>query len=262
MAFSPAQFNAVKAKVDKGIDDLEVQLAGLRMAIRTQPQVAMMPEFLRDAIEWCAEQIYSAGYHFCVLVKDIAVGVAAPLYFFAYSLEWQDVRGRATNVVGQLKPEAMPAANSWIGQAATAYKANIKPQGDAANKIATIADKTSTALMLSAGAGLAFYVGISLLLAKVIAAVVVAIAAFGSAVFSWAGLALILGEISFTTTTLMTMLGALVTFLGGQAQNLVSLKGEAVDNSFFPGGKWPDPSTGTYNDGSVKDGDADWSLNR
>jgi hypothetical protein len=43
---------------------------------------------------------------------------------------------------------------------------------------------------------------------------------------------------------------------------MVSLHGEALDTSTFPGGKWPDPTTGTYSDGTVKDGDANWSLNR
>ncbi|GAA2832486.1 hypothetical protein [Crossiella cryophila] len=262
MAFSPAQFNAVKTKVDKGIDDLEAQLAALRTAIRLQPQVAMMPEFLRDAIEWCAEQIYRTGHHICVTVKDIAVGIAAPLYFFAYSLEWLDVRGQATNVVGQLKPEAMPAVNSWAGSAAVSYKSHIKPQGDAANKIATIAEKTSAALAISAAAGLAFYAAIALLLAKVIAAVTTAVVLLGSAVLSLAGLVVFVGELGLTTGMISGLVTALVAFLGSQAQNLVSLKGEAIDNSFFPGGRWPDPFTGSYHDGSVSDGDADWSLNR
>jgi hypothetical protein len=54
----------------------------------------------------------------------------------------------------------------------------------------------------------------------------------------------------------------LTTALGAQAQQMIGLHGEAIDNSSFPGGKWPDPITGSYKNGSVKDGAADWSLNK
>jgi len=50
--------------------------------------------------------------------------------------------------------------------------------------------------------------------------------------------------------------------LATQGQQLIGLHGEAIDNSTFPGGKWPDPTTGSYGNGSVKGGHADWSLNK
>ena len=37
--------------------------------------------------------------------------------------------------------------------------------------------------------------------------------------------------------------------------------GELSDQSAFPSGHWPDPTTGSRNDGSVKDGDADRADN-
>ncbi|MBP2476625.1 hypothetical protein JOF53_005497 [Crossiella equi] len=262
MAFSPAQFNAVKEKVEQGVSDLEAELAALRALIRTTPVIAGLPDFMREAVEWCAERIYTVGYHLCVVIKDIALGIAAPVMFFLNSLEWGDVRGYASTVVGQLKPEVMPAGGSWSGAAAGAYKSNIKPQGDAANKIATIADKTSGVLMGSAVAGLAFYAGIGAILAKSIAGVVTGALALGSGVFTLPGLALLAGELTLTSGTVWALISALTAFLGAQAVTLASLKGESVDNSFFPGGKWPDPFSGSYGDGSVQDGDADWSLNR
>ncbi|MCK2240678.1 MULTISPECIES: hypothetical protein [unclassified Crossiella] len=262
MGFSNAQFEEVKEKIISGASDLEVNVAALRAVIRTHPQIALMPDFVKDAVQWCSEQIYRLGYQFCAAVKDAAIGIAAPVLFFTYAFDWQDIRGLASNVVGQLKPEAMPAAGSWAGQAAATYKTSIKPQGEAANKIATIAEKTSIALGFSAAGGLGFYAGVGAILAKLIATVVAAIAALGTGVFSWVGLGLVLGEISISIGMLGGLVTGLTAFLGSQAQNLISLHGEAVDNSFFPGGKWPDPFTGSFNDGSVKDGDADWSLNR
>jgi hypothetical protein len=189
-------------------------------------------------------------------------GVAAPVYFFNYAFDWEDIRGLANGVTGQLKPEAMAAANSWTGPAATAYKGIIKPQGDAANKIATISDKTATALQICAGAGLAFYVAIAAILVKFIVAMVTAITALGSAVFSWAGAGIVIEEAGVNSAMIWSAIALLTTALGAQAQQMIGLHGEAIDNSSFPGGKWPDPITGSYKNGSVKDGAADWSLNK
>lgn len=53
---------------------------------------------------------------------------------------------------------------------------------------------------------------------------------------------------------------ALVTSLGTQAAQLVTLHGEAADRTAFPRGAWPNPTTGRYDDATVTDGDTDWSL--
>lgn len=105
-------------------------------------------------------------------------------------------------------------------------------------------------------------VGISpvraVILVKFIAAMAAAIAAFGTAVFSWAGAALVVEEAGVNSGLIWAAIGA----LGTQAQQLIGLHGETIDNSTFPGGHWPDPIAGSFNDGSVKDGHADWSLNK
>ncbi|GAA0545517.1 hypothetical protein GCM10010172_28960 [Paractinoplanes ferrugineus] len=43
---------------------------------------------------------------------------------------------------------------------------------------------------------------------------------------------------------------------------MITLHGEAVDPTSFPAGTWPKPNTTQYNDATVKDGDADWSLRK
>jgi hypothetical protein len=150
--------------------------------------------------------------------------------------------------------------NTWKGSAATAYGKVILPQGAAADKVGTISDKVSTALQLSAAAGLVFYVAIAAILVKFIAAMITAIAAFGSAVFSWAGAAIIVEEAGVNSALIWAAIGALSAALATQVQQLITIHGELSDQSAFPGGHWPDPTTGGYSDGTVKDGDADWSL--
>ena len=262
MGFSEAQFNETINKLNSGMDDLSKKIDAVPAAANAAVDHWYIPGIIADAIKWCAEKICELAKWIWNKIKEVLRGVAAPVYFFKYAFDWQDIRGIANNVTGQLKPEAMPGANSWTGSAATAYKGVIKPQGDAANKIATIADRTATALQVCALAGLTFYLAIAVILVKFIAAMIATIAALGSVVFSWAGVALVVEEAGVNSGLIWAAIGALTAALGTQAQQLVGLHGEAIDNSTFPGGHWPDPTTRSYNDGSVKDGDADWSLNK
>ncbi|OLR91429.1 hypothetical protein [Actinokineospora bangkokensis] len=262
MSFSEAQFTEAVNKINQGLDSLSVKIGEVPQAANAAMNHWYIPDFVKDAIKWCAEKICELANWIWDKIKEVMKGVAAPVLFFKYAFDWQDIRGVANGVTGQLKPEAMPAVNSWTGSAATAYKAVIKPQGDAAGKIATISDKTATALTVCAAAGLAFYVAIGVILVKFIAAMVAAIAAFGSAVFSWAGAAIVVEEAGVNSGLIWAAIAALTAALGAQASQMVALHGEAVDASFFPGGKWPDPTTGAYSDGTVTDGDADWSLNK
>ncbi|MCE7001633.1 hypothetical protein LWC34_02075 [Kibdelosporangium philippinense] len=262
MGFSEAQFNETINKLNQGMSDLSKKIGEVPQAANAAVDHWYIPGFIKDAIMWCAEKICELANWIWNKIQEVMRGIAAPVYFFKYAFDWQDIRGITNGVTGQLKPEAMPAANSWTGSAATAYKGVIKPQGDAANKIATVSDKTSTALQICAGVGLTFYVAIGIILLKFIAAMVVAIAAFGSAVFSWTGAAIVVEEAAVNSGLIWGAIGALTAALGTQAQQMISLHGEAIDNSTFPGGHWPDATTGSYNDASVKDGDADWSLNK
>lgn len=44
------------------------------------------------------------------------------------------------------------------------------------------------------------------------------------------------------------------------AQQMVSMRAEVLDGTGFPGGRWPQAAAGDFSEGTVKDGDADWSL--
>jgi hypothetical protein len=81
-------------------------------------------------------------------------------------------------------------------------------------------------------------------------------------VFSWAGAAIIVEEAGVNSALIWAAIGSLTAALATQAPQLISLHGEAIDNSFFPGGHWPDPVTSAFSDATVTDGDADWSLAR
>jgi hypothetical protein len=260
VAFSEAQFQAAVAKINSGLGDLSAKIGEIGPAAEAGLDHFYIPEPVKAAVRWLAEKAISLAKSIWDKIVEVAKGIAAPVLFFTYAFDWEDVRGLASGVTGELKPEVLTASQRWHGTAAGAYGKIIKPQGDAANKIATIADKTAVALGICAAAGLAFYVAIGVILVKFIIAMVGVVAALGSVAFSWAGVALAVEEAGVNTGLIIAAVATLTALLGAQAQQMVGLHGEAVDRGFFPGGHWPDPTTGSYNDGTVTDHDADWSL--
>jgi hypothetical protein len=50
--------------------------------------------------------------------------------------------------------------------------------------------------------------------------------------------------------------------VAAEGSEIAALHGEAVDATAFPANRWPNPAVGTYQDATVTDGDADWSLRR
>jgi uncharacterized protein YukE len=262
MDFSVAQYQATIDKINSGMQELSAKIGQVGPAANAAMDHWYIPGFVKDAIAWCAQKIIDLAKWIWDKFVELLKGAAAPVFMFQHALEWQDVKGMATGVQGVLRADQLSVDDHWKGAASDAYVAAIKPQSEAAGKIGTIADKTAQALIISAVASLAFYVALGVILIKFIAAMVVAIAAFGSAVFSWAGAALVVEEAGVNTALVTAAVTTLLAALGAQAQQLTVLKGELVDGSAFPGGHWPDATTGNYSDATVTDGDADWSFER
>ncbi|WP_433271036.1 hypothetical protein ACQPZF_11405 [Actinosynnema sp. CS-041913] len=265
MTFSEAQFNAAIEKINGGMGTLSQKMGEIRPAAAAGLNHFYIPDFVKDAVMYLVDKVVAAAQWLWDKFVELLKGIAAPVLFFKYAFDWQDVKHSASNVAGQAKPEVLRAGLQWTGPAATSYGKIIGPQGNAAGKLGTIADKLSVALGLCAAAGLAFYVALGFIIAQFVIAFVGVVAALGSVAFSWAGVALAAGQTTISAGLVTAAVTTLVAVLGVQAQQMAAIRGEAVDNGFFPGppvGHWPDPSTGQYSDGTVKDGDADWSLNK
>jgi hypothetical protein len=97
-------------------------------------------------------------------------------------------------------------------------------------------------------------------LAKLIAALAVSIAGMSPGIFTVPGIALFLEEAGVNTGIILAAVGTLGAFVSAQAAAMISLHGDAIDQTGFPNGVWPKSNTNQYSDGTVKDGDADWSL--
>ena len=220
-----------------------------------------IPDSVADDIKWLAQETVKWGKEFLNWLLDLLKGVAAPIYMFIDSWKWSDIKGAAVSVSEGLSAQHLVVDDSnWSGKARDAYVATASGHAAAAGRIGSISDKTMTVLLQAAAAGLAFYLALALVLVKLITASVAAIAAFGSAVFSWAGAAIILEEAGINTAIVVAALAALTTCLGAQANAMISLHAETVNPSTFPGGHWPNPHTGTYNGATINNGGTGWSL--
>jgi hypothetical protein len=262
MGFSIAQYEAAIDKLDTGLVDLSGKLQQIPPTATAAVNHWYIPGFVKDAIIWLANKMVELGTWILNKIVELLKGAIAPILMFKYAWDWQDIRSTATGVVGDLKPEALSVDMHWKGDAADAYVRVIKPQSDAAARVGTISDKTATALTVCAVAALAFYIALGVILVKFIAATVTAIVAFGSAVFSWAGAALIVEEAAVNSGLIIAAVTTLTAVLGTQASQMTVLHGEATDGSAFPGRQWPNATTANFSDATVTDGDADWSLQR
>jgi hypothetical protein len=259
--FSQAQYEAVIHEIETGMKSFEANLAKIIPAANTATSHWYVTPPAAEALRWIAKKTVEVGTAILDWFVDLLKGATAPIFMFIDSWQWMNIKGHANGVSTDLSTQNLVVDDSdWSGKARDAYLTATGAQSTAAGRIGSIAGNTSLNLLACAGAGLAFYIVLAGVLAKLIAASVAAIAAFGSAMFSWAGAAIVLEEAGVDTAVIVTAATTLAAFLGAQATAMITLHGDAVDPTSFPSGSWPKSSAGQYSDATVKDGDADWSL--
>ncbi|THA70833.1 hypothetical protein E6P78_09160 [Streptomyces sp. A0958] len=200
-----------------------------------------IPDAVAKPVIWAAKRLIELGCRIRDKVIECLKGAAAPVMFFLDAQEWQgpSIRGKVSGVAGNVAGEALKAPLTWTGEGATAYVGAVKGQPLAATQIETTSDKLATALTLCAVAGAAFYLALLAVLIKAILVMVAAAAAAATGVGAPMGFAAAVVE---ALTDFGIISGLVVTLAGtvtAQAGQISVAKGEANDNSAFPGGKWP-----------------------
>ncbi len=256
----PADLERAVEAVRARLAEVPAHLARLRVAVATAVGRPLLPQPVVTAIVETAERIARSATQTAATLEEALEGVAAPVALFSYAGSWIDVKGRATDVQGRLRVDQLPAKAHWKGAAADRYTAAVATQSAAAGRVAVVAGTAATALSTCAGAALLFYVALGVIIVQLIVGLVAAVAALLSEVFSWAGLLGALAEIEITGGQLVALVTTLTTLLGAQALWMINLRGELVDHSQFPGGRWPAAVADTYVDATVTDGDAKWSI--
>ncbi|TCK21819.1 hypothetical protein [Pseudonocardia endophytica] len=247
-------------EIRRGVDDIARYASEIPTAVdEVLTRIVFSPP-VRDFLVRAAVEAVELVTETLDTLHQLLVGAAAPIWFYEYAHRWQDLRGTTTGVTGALDPDLMPAAYTWSGRAGDAYTRATGPQRDAVDRLSTLADEISGALTFCATAGVAFYVALGVVVVQFVASLVAALAAIATGVGAPVGLAGLLASISVDTFAVISAVTTLTAVLAVAAQQMTALHGEAVDDGTFPGGHWPDPVTAAYSDGTVTDGDADWSL--
>jgi hypothetical protein len=261
VSFSTAQFEATLSEIESGMATFSANLDKIPPAAERATNQWFITDAAAEAMTWLATKTVEIGKDILNWFIDLLKGAVAPVYMAADAWQWMNVRGEASAAGTNLTAQNLSIDDSkWSGSAREAYGTAAGAQSAAASRIASIATTTSTNLLACAIAGAAFYITLAGVLAKLIAATITIIAAYGSVAFSWAGAALMLEEAGFTTAVITAAVTSITLFLGAQATAMITLHGEAVDPASFPNGVWPMSNTTQYSDATVKDGDADWSL--
>ena len=259
MSFSVAEFQSVVDEINGGMDDIRAKVQEMPEAANRAIDHWYIPGFVADAVVWLCDKMTDLAISIYDKITEMLRGVAAPVYFWTFRGDLDGVVASANGAAAKLGDAELAGSTEWSGRGADAYRSNVPPQRDATNEVATQAEALKSALLECAIGGLVFYVGVGAVIVKFILAMVAAIAAFGSAVFSWAGAAIVLEEAGVNTAALAALGAALATLLGTQAHQMNVLQ-DAMTSDKFPDGRWPSAHNTAWNDGTVKDGDNDWSL--
>lgn len=212
-----------------------------------------------DAFNWLMDQLEKAVEE----AVKIFMALNAPWFIkiIGDGIE-EDVLPKVTTLAESLNPEETAAKAEWTGDGAKAFFSTVTKQGSAMTSaqsaIRTVANNMSSLgqsgqfaviqfFVSVAGATVALCVGIPGLTPPVTPAGVIASAVGVGAIIS--------------------AINAIMSFVSSQTQAVDSFKRATSDNlsgSSFPGGSWP-PGVASgeegaaMGDGSVTDGDADWS---
>lgn len=241
MSFSMAEFQAAIDKINGGMDDISAKMVEIPQVANATIDHWYIPGFVADGIIWLAEKMLELAQKIWDKLVEVLKGLAAPVYFFIHSQDLNGASGTAQSVVSNLSDGQLVSESDWSGQAASAYRSEVSIQRDATGELASIADSMSNSLMWAAVAGAAFYVGIGVIVVKFVIAMVAAIAALGSVVFSWAGAALIVEEAGINIAAIAGLVATLLALLGDQLKEMNSLQ-QAASSDKFPQGKWPKAS--------------------
>lgn len=240
MTFSEAQMTAVIDEINEGIGEMNEKLASVPGVVNNTVSNPLVLKPIADGIIWCAEKFIEIATGILEDIVELLEGAVAPIAFFFRSINWLDnVKAPASDVEGAVSTQALRAPLDWTGEGASRYTSAVDGQGPAAGQISSIGNTVAIQLGISAAAGLAFYVALGVILVKLILASIAAIAALGSAVFSWAGVLLIVEEAAVNTGLIIAAVSTLTAVLGASANAMVQIKSDASSGAAFPGGAWP-----------------------
>lgn len=270
MNFDVATYESVMKELEQYLgklrNSINIDIPDALDKAKDLPFIGLIPGQIQ-LLEWCASTMIDVCTWLVDKLVELLKGALAPYFMYVRSRDWNEVRGVVTSTQSTLDPNNLPAIRLWKGAAQMSYMRTATTQSAAAGKLGDISDKIKTTLLVSAGAGLAFYIGIALITKQFLSALAMDIALMAAGFTAAGGIADFLKTAGITTAQITAAVAAIGVFVSNQATALSDLEGLASDNGTFPDGAdgkptWPDSLASTFSDASVEgDKESKWRLN-
>lgn len=270
MDFDVATYQSVADEIERYLTKLRtsisVDIPNALNSAKNLPFIGLIPGQI-ELIEWCAEVMVDVCQWLLDKIIELLKGLLAPYYMYTRSRDWNDVRDVVTSAQSTLDANNLAAIRLWKGTAQQSYMRTAMAQSAASGKLGEISDKIKTVLLVSAGAGLAFYIGIALIVKQFLSALAIDIGLMAAGFTAAGGLADFFKTTGITTAQITAAVAAIGVIVSNQATALSDLDGLDADNSTFPDGAdgkpvWPDSQASTFADASVEgDNESKWRLN-
>lgn len=200
---------------------------------------------------------------------DLIEGVLAPVFFYGWAGNWRGfLKQGATDA--QALMNGLPVAKSgdplWKGAGATAYVSKVAAQITAAQTLADVCDTAGSVCLDLATAGVLLYLAVATLVLTLTGG----LAAIAGEICSVLGIPAAPPTAIATAAAgaaILAGIKGLIDYITTLTRKVSDLEAKVSNSASFPGppvGSWPIAVTpgshGTLDDGTVTDGDADWSV--
>lgn len=202
-------------------------------------------------------------------ILELIEGILAPFFFYGWAGNWRGfLKQGATDA--QSIMNGLPIAKSgdplWKGPGADAYKAKITAQVNAAQALADVCDTAGSVCIDLATAGVLLYFAVASLI-LVMTGGLAAVAAEICSVLGIPAAPPTAIAAAAAGAAILAGIKGLLDYITTLTKGVSNLSAKVSNNASFPGppiGSWPIAVTpgshGTMDDGTVTDGDADWSV--
>ena len=136
--FSQAQYQAVTAKVIGGANEMGAKIQQFPPVANRVIMYAPLPDTVKEAIRYLTEKIISLLRQALDKIVEVLKGIAAPVFMYFDSGEWQDISVLMTGMTNGIRSAAEGIPAVWKGAASEAYVRSANAQAAATERVAAI----------------------------------------------------------------------------------------------------------------------------
>jgi hypothetical protein len=263
MAFSIAEYENTISKLHEANGRHRNLVTQARQTVQTVLDVAFfVPAPARNWITKTMDEVVAEDHNLFERILDTLASAWVPLALADRANRWTELGSVVTSMAGNLQPINRDIDIHWKGAAAEAYESVAAAHQLAASRIGDLTERTQQALSWMTNVGAAFYIGLLVIALKLVAGVAAALMGISSGVGVPAGLAIMLTIVATAAAEIVSMVALFIATYAWARVQMNNMLSEAYDQSAFPNGRWPVGAAHSYDDATVTDGDADWSLER